>query len=413
MVAAEGSQATEHVSQIDVRQPILVLALADLSVHHGALGILRSAGRLGVSVFLAHGGAPTPLERSRYCAGHVRLAPNGSAQDTLGVLCKFHEEYGRAVLIPVDDSGAMFVEDHAAELAERFDFPRQPPGLVRSLASKRQMHSLCLEHGIPTPAAAFPESEQDVRDHARTAVFPVVAKRIDASLPCADSAPSVAIAHTPDELLRAYSLMESPLSANVLLQEYIPGTPESIWMFNGYFDMHSDCIVGFTGQKIRQSPPDTGATTLGACGLNPAVDATTRRLMKAVGYRGILDIGYRWDPRDGQYKLLDVNPRIGATFRLFVGADGIDVLRTQYLDLTGQPLPATSLKQGRRWLVEPLDLRSSLTYLRRGDVTLREWVRSFHRVEELAWWARDDPLPFLAALVLLARGYMRKRLQRR
>jgi predicted ATP-grasp superfamily ATP-dependent carboligase len=98
---------------------------------------------------------------------------------------------------------------------------------------------------------------------------------------------------------------------------------------------------------------------------------------------------------------------------LFVGPDGIDVLRTQYLDLTGQPVPATSLKQGRRWLVEPLDLRSSLTYLRRRDVTLREWVRSFHRVEELAWWARDDPLPFLAALAWLARGYMRKRLPRR
>ena len=69
---------------------------------------------------------------------------------------------------------------------------------------------------------------------------------------------------------------------------------------------------------------------------------TTVRFMHELGYRGILDIGYRFDERDGEYKLLDVNPRIGATFRLFVGDDGMDVLRALYLDLTGQEVAATT-----------------------------------------------------------------------
>jgi len=167
-------------------------------------------------------------------------------------------------------------------------------------------------------------------------------------------------------------------------------------MFNGYFDERSECRVAFTGKKIRQSPPYTGATTLGVCADNPAVQDSTTRLMKAVGYRGILDIGYRFDHRDGQYKLLDVNPRIGGTFRLFVGHDGTDVLRAMYLDLTGQEVPSTSALEGRRWIVEPLDVMSSLVYRRRGDITLRSWVRSLRGVREAAWFAADDPLPFLA-----------------
>ena len=69
------------------------------------------------------------------------------------------------------------------------------------------------------------------------------------------------------------------------------------------------------------------------------------------------------------YKLLDVNPRIGGTFRLFVGPDGTDVLRALYLDLTGQAIPPTSEPDGRRWIVEPQDLISSLAYRRRGDIT--------------------------------------------
>jgi len=118
--------------------------------------------------------------------------------------------------------------------------------------------------------------------------------------------------------------------------------------------------------------------------------------MKAVGYRGIIDIGYRYDARDGSYKLLDVNPRIGGTFRLFVGPDGIDVLRAMYLDLTDQEIPASIEPNGRRWLVEPQDLISSVVYRRRGDITVPGWARSLRGVSETAWFARDDPLPFLA-----------------
>src|SRR5438445_248349 len=214
------------------------------------------------------------------------------------------------------------------------------------------------------------------------------------------------------ELLAAYRLMRSTEVSNVMLQEYIPGTAESIWMLNGYFDERSDCLLVFTGQKIRQSPPHTGATTLGVCRSNPTVEEQTKRFMKAVGYRGILDIGYRFDARDGQYKLLDVNPRIGATFRLFVGAEGMDVLRAMYLDLTGQPVPPSTPQEERRWLVETLDVRSAVTYIRRGDITLSSWLRSLRHIDETAWWARDDPLPFLAETTSLLVSQLRKRIGR-
>jgi len=207
--------------------------------------------------------------------------------------------------------------------------------------------------------------------------------------------------------------METPGLSNVMLQEYVPGTPETVWMFNGYFDHRSVCRVGFTGRKIRQSPPYTGATTLGVCLPNETVQEVTERFMRSIGYRGILDIGYRFDERDGEYKLLDVNPRIGGTFRLFVGDNGIDVLRALHLDLTGRDVPATELPNGRRWIVEPLDITSSIVYRRRGDIRFGGWLRSFRGVREGAWWALDDPLPFLAlwprlaadrALSLLGRG---------
>ncbi|HET7227057.1 MAG TPA: hypothetical protein VFJ55_00325 [Chthoniobacterales bacterium] len=111
----------------------------------------------------------------------------------------------------------------------------------------------------------------------------------------------------------------------LILQEYIAGGDATVWMFNGYFNEESECLFGATGRKLRQFPAHRGSTSQGISEKNEAVEAQTARLMKAVRYRGPLDMGYRFDARDGQYKLLDVNRGIGSTFRLFAAENGLDV----------------------------------------------------------------------------------------
>ena len=131
-----------------------------------------------------------------------------------------------------------------------------------------------------------------------------------------------------------------------------------------------------------------------------AIEKTTREFMKAIGYQGILDIGYRYDSRDGLYKLLDVNPRIGCTFRLFVADNGMDVARALYLDLTGQPVAPAAAREGRKWIVEDLDALSSLRYVLDRKLTLKQWITSFRGIQETAFLALDDPLPFLAMCLI-------------
>jgi predicted ATP-grasp superfamily ATP-dependent carboligase len=170
-------------------------------------------------------------------------------------------------------------------------------------------------------------------------------------------------------------------------------------MFNGYFNRDSECLFGMTGQKIRQSPAYTGSTCLGVCSRNDEVLALTLRFMKSIGYRGILDIGYRYDARDGKYKVLDVNPRIGSTFRLFTGDGDMDVARALYLDITGQTIQSTSPRYGRKWMVEDCDLASSIRYYRDGQLTVKDWLMSFRGVQETAFLSLRDPLPAAAVFV--------------
>ena len=380
--------------------PVVVLNLVGSSLQHGYLSIARSLGRLGITVYGVHNGS-SAVSSSRYMRHEFPWSfDENSSERIVDYLVELAKGIGKnAILIPTDDVGTTLVEDNAERLRERFLFPHQPQGLARSLSSKKEMYYLCKELDVPTPAAEFPETRTDVLRFIDSAIFPVVVKGIDAwnihRSAQATGVKSVVIAKDPAELLDIYDIAEVPGRPNLLLQEYIPGGMETVWMFNGYFDDQSDCLVGFTGRKLRQHPPYTGFTTLGECLRNDTVERTTVGFMKRLGYKGVLDIGYRFDARDGRYKLLDVNPRIGGTFRLFVGADGMDVARALYLHLSGQEVPTTTPIEGRKWIVENYDALSCWRYYRDGALDLRRWLRSLKGIREGAWFAFDDPVPLL------------------
>ena len=379
----------------DTSAPVVIFKLFE---HCGA-GIMRSLGRLGISVYGIDPDPWNPGLRSRYCRGRfVRHFEDASPEETLRYLFEVAGKIGgRPILLSNGDLPSLFLADHANELRAAYLFQTPPAELVRSLSDKRQMYFMAKKYGVPTAETVFPQSRRDVLEFLESgrAAFPIMLKGMNSALLQQRTGLRMIIVRDEKELLEKYDQLEDPNDPNLMLQEFIPGGDDSVWMFNGYFNVRSDCLVGFTGRKLRQYPVYVGMTALGICLENEFVDKTTRNFMKQIGYRGILDIGYRYDRRDGQYKLLDVNPRIGATFRLFVGDNGLDVVRALYLDLTGQSVPRSNLCEGRKWVVEDNDFISFRNYRKDGKLTFREWINSFHGVQETAWFAWDDPVPFL------------------
>lgn len=386
------------------RVPVVVLTTNAHPFVHAPLAVARSLGRIGVRVYVAHPGPPLPLDRSRHLAGRFAVTHDPADPDRL---THSLERIGRwlrepAILVALDDVTALHVDEYAESLSRWFRFPGRPHGLAASLASKRELYRLCERSGVPTVHTDFPSRRQDVVDHAAAARYPIVVKIIDPSLR-PTGAPRVCVTFSAAELVAAYDRLCGEGEPNVMLQEYLPGEPDSTWMFNGYFDRNSHCLLAFTGTKLRQYPLDTGPTSLGVCRSNIQVQTMAIDLLSRLGYTGIVDLDYRFDARDQQYKLLDVNPHVSGCFRLFVGGNGIDVVRAFYLDFTGQQVPRTHARQGRRWLDEPRDLYASLRCGRRGPLSLAQWFGSLVGVREGAWFAADDPVPVLAMLPSAAR----------
>jgi D-aspartate ligase len=401
-----------NTSAFDTTVPALVLKTDSYVLHHGGLGVVRSLGRLGIPIYGVYRERLMPAAVSAYLSG--LFIWRGDAEDEsqfLDGMARIGERLGcPAVLIPTDDLGAIMVSQHAATLSRWFRFPHPPLGLAPLVASKKGLYELCGQLGIPCPEVSYPSSRHDFEEFAARAAFPVVVKTIKPWLvPAGAGLKSTSIIHSPEHLLGLFRRLEDHSAGNLLLQEYIPPDCAQDWFFHGYCDDKSSCLVSFTGVKLRSYPPHAGATSLGRCQDNETLRGHAEQLLEAIGYRGIMDLDYRLDLRDGEYKLLDFNPRVGAQFRVFEDAAGVDVVRALHLDLTGGEVRRRPQREGRVFVVEQSDLLASLGYHRAGELSLRSWLAPLTGgCRELAWFARDDMAPFLLMCVrFLLRGIRR------
>ena len=390
---------------IDPSTPVVVFR-AD---GYCSLGIVRTLGRLGVKVYCISHIPDEPAMRSRYCAGTFNWDFDSSpADDSVQFLLDVAQKIGqKAILLPTFDTRSLFVDTYRALLSTAFLLPQPSPGAVAGLYSKRSMYELCKEVGVPTPDTIFPDSvEQAMRDGPGLE-FPLLIKGIDADRLMHRTGRRAAVVHHPAELREAYLSLDEPGRNNLALQAFIPHGAEDSWILGAYFDSNGDCRFAMTGKKLRQTPIGGGLTTLGRCTPCESMVDTICSVAKAVGYRGILDACFLYDKRDTSWKLLDINPRPGANFRLFVDKTGLDVVRALYLDLTNQRLPPADPAWGRTWMVEDKDFDAGGEYASNGSITSVAWLKSLFVVSERAYFAFDDLGPSIGFATTFGRRLLR------
>ena len=401
-LAATLLRSQRHRSQLaDRGVPALVVKIGHYPVHSGGLGVVRTLGRLGVPVYVISEDAFTPAARSRYCAG--RFVWRTTSHDDPEVLVAGLQDIGRrigrrSVAVPTDDEAATLIAEHAHELSEYFLIPNIRPGLPRQLASKHELYQLCRQHDVPAPASVLLSSAEEATAFAEQATFPVVAKNAQPWVRWrAPVVQGTTVLRTPPELIALTRAGYEEFS--LVVQEYLPLAHAEDWIVHLYSDGNSDSLV-FTGVKVRSWPQHAGATSCAYAVSNPMLAEMARRFCKEIGFKGVADLDWRLDRRDGQYKLVDFNPRIGNQFRLFQTDAGIDVVRALHLDLTGRIVPVGEQVSGRKIVVEHFDLPARLAYRKSAYSTPSAPVRATST--ELAWAARDDPVPFFAMWPRLA-----------
>jgi predicted ATP-grasp superfamily ATP-dependent carboligase len=136
-----------------------------------------------------------------------------------------------------------------------------------------------------------------------------------------------------------------------MVQELIPGGDGELYSLGSYLRADGEALGLFCGRKLRQTPPGVGTCRVGeAVWVQEVVDAGLR-LLRALRFHGLSQVEFKRDPRDGRFKLMEVNPRLWQWHGL-AAASGVDLPLIAYRDLTGEQVaPASMNGERRRWAI--------------------------------------------------------------
>jgi predicted ATP-grasp superfamily ATP-dependent carboligase len=130
--------------------------------------------------------------------------------------------------------------------------------------------------------------------------------------------------------------------------------------------------------------------------------------LKQLAFTGPVEVEFKRDARDGRAKLLDINARVWGWQSVCARA-GVDFPWLQWQMLHGRrPAPATA-RPGVRWMRVSTDLPTAAREILGRRLSLRDYLRSVKPPIVEAIYAKDDPVPALVDLPVLALIASRRR----
>jgi predicted ATP-grasp superfamily ATP-dependent carboligase len=119
------------------------------------------------------------------------------------------------------------------------------------------------------------------------------------------------------------------------------------------------------------------------------------KFFRGIGYCGLGSIEIKKDDRDGECKLIELNPRLGIQ-NIQATHAGLNFPLIEYADLTGSPIELIDdYKDGVKWLDMTHDVLAFIALSNSRRLSVDTWSRSISNVDCHAYFARDDLNPFL------------------
>lgn len=372
-----------------------------------SLGAIRDFGRRGIPVIYLDAELRSISRYSRYISQRWKCPGlKKSEADFTKVLLDFGQRLNnKMVIMPANDWDVLALAKYKKELEPFYYLPVPGYETVYKLVNKKLFYKMLAEMQVAHPRTYFPENINELAGMGREVDYPYIIKPAD-SLSFQDAFHQKCfVVNSAADLERAVARLKSK-KLEVMIQEIIPGR-EAFYEFYTYFNRESEPLAICGWDKIRHYPPEFGSGSFCRTSHRPSVIEPGIQLLKAIGYHGLAAPELKKDPRDGQYKMLEINARSTLQNQL-AAACGSDITYIAYLDAIGQavgnlPPPLDDIC----WVDDFVDQLSCLILLARKEITVREITSSLkaRKIHSVAAW--DDLLPLIVHMYHLGIGALR------
>ncbi len=366
-----------------------------------SLGVVRNLGRHGIPIIMLDYNRQSMVRYSRYISRKL-TAPSPKKSETQFVdflLNQGKQMDEKCVIIPTNDVEVMALSRYKDELEQYYLLPIPSFEVVQSLVNKRNFYQLLGRISIPYPKTYFPADISELKSIGQELEYPYIIKPVYMHLFLLEFGTKCFVIKSPQELNHAIQRLENK-ELDVMIQEIIPG--KEIYMLYTYFNREAEPVTICGYDKLRQYPPDFGIGSLCRSAWRSDPIDSAIQVLKALKYHGMAEPELKKDPRDGVYKLLEINARTTTQSGL-PAACGVNTEYAAYLDTIGQYQGnSVSPQNGIIWIDEISDAVSCLRQIIKGTLGIRELAQSLRGKKAHATAAWDDPLPFLVSLYYFA-----------
>jgi len=367
---------------------------------HPGLAIARSLGSRGIPVVVIDD-QYSISSFSKYVTRVVRVPDLKHEQAAVdSVLEVGHRlDLKNWVLFPTRDENVAAFSLHRERLAEFFRVTTPPWETIRWAWDKNNTYQLAEQLGIPVPRTWNPKSATDLPDlypRLPLAIKPAVKENFFYA-----TGAKAWRADSPEQLRELYNRAARDIRAEeILIQEIIPGDGRRQLSYCAFFrEGHAHSVM--LARRMRQHPREFGraATYVETVEL-PEIEEFSERFLRAINFYGIVEVEFKQDPRDGQYKLLDVNARAWG-FHGLGQAAGVDFPYLLFADQCGQVLEPCRAKPGLGWLRLLPDLPVVIADISTGYLKLGSYWDSLRSTRVESVFCLHDVLPSIGELALL------------
>jgi len=261
------------------------------------LAAVRSLGEQGVEVVA---GAPWGRAQaffSKYCRGRVVYPHPRDEERFAHALVRYAERKGVDVLLPIGYQTTTALSKYGPSLCRRVKLPVAEWKAMRIASDKAETLALAERLNVRTPRRyKYPEDVDR---------FPVVVKGTRET-------GRLLYVSTPRELAKVDT-------SRAVIQEYIPGEGYGFYALLNRGRLRA-C---FMHRRLREYPVTGGPSTLAESVYDPKLKELGMRLLRALNWHGVAMVEFRKDYRDGEYKLMEINPKFWGSLDLSI-ASGVN-----------------------------------------------------------------------------------------
>jgi D-aspartate ligase len=367
---------------------------------HPGLAVARSLGRRGIPVYVVDDHLCIS-SYSRYVRRVVHARNLRDERSTIDAVMEIGRRFNLRnwVLFPTRDETVAAFARNRAELAAFFRVTTPEWDVVKWAWDKSNTYELAERLGVPCPKTFHVRTAEDLPSlysKLPLAIKPAVKENFFYA-----TGAKAWRANTPDDLQRMFAMALKQIPAQeILLQEIIPGDGSSQFSCCVFF-RHGVAHSTLVATRVRQHPREFGraATYVETIAL-PEIEELSQRLLQAINFYGLAELEFKQDPRDGKYKLLDINARVWG-FHSLGSAAGVDFPYLLFADQLGYSSEHCRGLPGVGWIRWIADVPVVISELLHRHINLKSYITSLRRTAIESVFAREDPLPTLAEVVML------------